>query len=89
MKEYKKQKHYNEWEFVYNPIEDQLQGAMAGGQQNLNGATPIGNGTGSGTGFSSNIGGATLMNGGSNGSGFGGTSPSGTNGGTTTTPPQQ
>ncbi len=84
MKEYKKQKHYNEWEFVYNPLEDQLQGALGGGQQNLNGATPVG--ASSGTGFSSNIGGATLINGGQN-SGF--PPSSGTNGGTTTTPPPQ
>jgi type II secretory pathway pseudopilin PulG len=29
LKEYKKQKHYNEWEFVYDPIAEQLQ-AMGG-----------------------------------------------------------
>jgi type II secretory pathway pseudopilin PulG len=40
--EYKKQKHYNQWEFVYNPIEDQMMsaGLMGGGTQNINGANP-------------------------------------------------
>jgi type II secretory pathway pseudopilin PulG len=75
IKEYKKQKHYNEWEFVYNPIEEQMQGAMGGGQQNLNGASAI-SGAGS-TGFSSNIGGATLMNGGQPSSGLSGTGTTG------------
>lgn len=27
LKEYKKQKHYNEWEFVYDPLAERLQGA--------------------------------------------------------------
>ena len=89
IKEYKKQKHYNEWEFVYNPIEDQLQGAMGGGQQNLNGATPMTGGAGSNTGFSSNIGGATLMNGGQNPGGLVGNGTSGTGSGTGTMPPPQ
>jgi type II secretory pathway pseudopilin PulG len=39
--EYKKQKHYNQWEFVYNPIEDQLQGALG-----MTGAAPGANGLG-------------------------------------------
>lgn len=42
--EYKKQKKYNQWEFVYNPIEDQLQGAGLPGAEP---ATP--NATGVGT----------------------------------------
>jgi type II secretory pathway pseudopilin PulG len=38
IKEYKQQKHYNEWEFVYDPLEEQLGGTLFGGaQQNLNG----------------------------------------------------
>jgi type II secretory pathway pseudopilin PulG len=89
IKEYKKQKHYNEWEFVYNPVEDQLQGAMGGGQQNLNGATPMTGAAGSNTGFSSNIGGATLMNGGQNPGGLVGNGTSGTGSGSGTNPPQQ
>ena len=64
IKEYKLQKHYNEWEFVYDPLEEQLQGggAMFGGAgANLNG---VGNGTTNptsptsgfgGTGFGSNF----------------------------------
>jgi type II secretory pathway pseudopilin PulG len=46
IKEYKKQKHYNEWEFVYDPLEDQLQaGTLFGGAaQNPNGTST--NGTG-------------------------------------------
>ena len=48
---YKKQKHYNEWEFVYNPLEDQMQagGIFGGSTQNVNG-TGTGTGTGAGTG---------------------------------------
>ena len=87
IKEYKKQKHYNEWEFVYNPLEDQLQamGAAGGTQQNLNGATGTGTngafGSSSSSGFGSNSGFGSSSGFGSN-SGFGGTSGSGsTNGG--------
>jgi hypothetical protein len=38
---YKKQKRYNKWEFVYNPIEEQMQGAGlagVGGGAAVNGA---------------------------------------------------
>lgn len=59
MKEYKKQKHYNQWEFVYNPVEDQLQGmgvAGVGGQQNVNGSNTSGFG-GTSSGFGSSTGG--------------------------------
>ena len=38
IKEYKKQKHYNEWEFVYDPVEDMLSAvSLFGGGTNLNG----------------------------------------------------
>lgn len=80
--EYKKQKHYNQWEFVYNPIEDQLQAAAGV----LGGSTQNPNGTGTGTG----IGPST-----SNSSPFGSSSGSSDtgNGGTSTSPtgssPQQ
>lgn len=41
--DYKKQTHYNKWEFVYNPIEDQMQAAAAalngGNVQTMNGAS--------------------------------------------------
>jgi type II secretory pathway pseudopilin PulG len=54
--EYKKQKQYNKWEFVYNPIEDQLTaGGLSSGA--AGGANPAGTGTGTtGTGTGSNIG---------------------------------
>ncbi len=47
LKEYKQQKHYNEWEFVYDPVADQMQaGTLFGGAtQNLNGQGTT-NGTG-------------------------------------------
>jgi len=70
IKEYKKQKHYNEWEFVYDPIEDQLQGggAMFGGAgANLNG---VGNGTTNPTNPTSGFGGTGFGN-----PGMGGTNP--------------
>jgi type II secretory pathway pseudopilin PulG len=47
LKEYKKQKHYNEWEFVYDPVEDLMSSVslFGGGPGNLNGpgssGTPI------------------------------------------------
>jgi type II secretory pathway pseudopilin PulG len=88
IKEYKKQKHYNEWEFVYDPIEDQLQAsgaALGAGQQNLNGST----GT-TGTGFGSSgtsQGGFGSSFGSSTGSSFGSSTGSGTNPGGTQ--PQQ
>ena len=55
IKEYKQQKHYNEWEFVYDPVEDQLQaGTLFGGAaQNVNGqgmTNGIGGGVGGGLG---------------------------------------
>jgi hypothetical protein len=39
---YKKKNHYNEWEFVYDPLADQMmqQGGLAGGGNN--GLTPGG-----------------------------------------------
>lgn len=60
IKEYKQQKHYNEWEFVYDPIEDMQSttGILGGGTQNLNGTStpnspfssgPTNNGTGTNT----------------------------------------
>jgi type II secretory pathway pseudopilin PulG len=85
MKEYKKQKHYNEWEFVYDPLEDQLQagGMMGGGAQNLNGATPAG-AAGNTTGFGSGFGGQSGSGfGGQSGSGFGGQSGTGFGSGST------
>jgi type II secretory pathway pseudopilin PulG len=57
--EYKKQKHYNQWEFIYDPIEDQMQAAasMLGGAGNINNSTDSGSnstfGSSTGTGTSS------------------------------------
>lgn len=44
---YKKQTHYNKWEFVYNPIEDQMQqaGMLGAGNGSVNGTDGT-NGTG-------------------------------------------
>jgi type II secretory pathway pseudopilin PulG len=73
IKEYKLQKHYNEWEFVYDPIEEQMQGggAMFGGAgANLNG---VGNGTANPTSPTSGFGGTGFGN---SGTGIGGTNPS-------------
>jgi type II secretory pathway pseudopilin PulG len=52
---YKKQTHYNQWEFVYNPLEDQMQaaGQFGAGVQTTSGA---GSGTGTGTGITSGAG---------------------------------
>jgi type II secretory pathway pseudopilin PulG len=72
--EYKKQKKYNQWEFVYNPLEEQLQGAalLGGGTQN-----PNGTGTGTGTGIGQTGGsGGTGQTSGSSDTGSGGTTPS-------------
>lgn len=56
IKEYKQQKHYNEWEFVYDPLADQLQGGtlFGGTGQNPNGTGTNGlGGNTSGTGVTS------------------------------------
>lgn len=83
--EYKKQKKYSQWEFVYNPIEDTL---LAGGLAGAAPQNPNGTGTGPGgigTGNSPGIGPT------SNNGGFGSTSGSGSgtgdSGNSGTTPP--
>lgn len=88
IKEYKKQKHYNEWEFVYDPLEDMLSSvSLLGGGGNINGSSSsTGTGFGSsGTGSSS----TPFSNGpgSSSGSGFG--SGSGSGFGSSPTSPQQ
>jgi type II secretory pathway pseudopilin PulG len=89
MIEYKKQKQYNKWEFVYNPIEDQLMGGglssgAAGGVNPAGagvGSTGTGTGSSIGTGStfgpSSNSGASSIPNSGT--SGVGGSSPMGSN----------
>jgi type II secretory pathway pseudopilin PulG len=39
IKEYKQQKHYNEWEFVYDPLEEMQRANFFGGTTNLNGSS--------------------------------------------------
>lgn len=60
--DYKKQTHYNQWEFVYNPIEDQMRqaaGMLGAGTGNVNGTSgapnnsPLGSGTTNTSPFSS------------------------------------
>jgi type II secretory pathway pseudopilin PulG len=87
---YKKKNHYNEWEFVYDPIADQMM--MQGGNTGGLGGNPatggpggIGGGTGSGIG-GSGIGGSSF--GGSSGIGGSSGSPGGPGSGSTP-PPQQ
>lgn len=65
IKEYKQQKHYNEWEFVYDPVEDlmssvSLFGGGQGGSGNLNG--PGSNGTTNPGGSSSPFGSSPTSN---------------------------
>jgi type II secretory pathway pseudopilin PulG len=56
---YKKKDHYNEWEFVYDPVAEQNTGGMSGagsGAQPINGSTP-GFGNGGAPGFGNQPGG--------------------------------
>ena len=85
---YKKKTHYNEWEFVYDPLAEQMMqqgaGALGGGGLNGNGVNGNGmggNGLGSSGGFGNNSGGF-----GSSG-GFG--NNNGGSSGTASPPPQQ
>ncbi|HVW78416.1 MAG TPA: hypothetical protein VHB45_12440 [Alloacidobacterium sp.] len=70
IKEYKKQKHYNEWEFVYDPVEDLMNAVslFGGGNSSVNGnsgspntfgnpGSSTGTGFGTGTGTSGSFGG--------------------------------
>ena len=97
IKIYKKQTHYNQWEFVYDPTQNTVtasagtingssNGTGTTGSTGVNGGTnggfSLGNGSGSNNGFGSNNGSGF---GGSSGSGFGGTSGSGF-GGSPTSP---
>lgn len=86
---YKKQKQYNKWEFVYNPIEDQMQAAAAalngGNVQSTNGTNSSMGTSTSASPFGSN-GGSFGNN--SSGNSFGDNNGAGsTFGGATTTPP--
>jgi hypothetical protein len=83
---YKKKNHYNEWEFVYDPMAEQMM--MQGGNTGGLGGNPatggpggIGSGTGGGIGggIGGSITGGGIGSGSSSGSGAGGTPP----------PPQQ
>jgi type II secretory pathway pseudopilin PulG len=82
--DYKKQKHYNQWEFVYNPMEDQMMAAagLASGVTTQNGTSGTAGGFGSNTGNSGGFGSSAGGDGGfgsstgSSGTGFGGTANS-------------
>jgi type II secretory pathway pseudopilin PulG len=84
---YRLKDHYNEWEFLYNPLEDRAQGGNLGaiGQ-------PMG-GTGTGTGFSINLnsngstGGSGSSGSSFGGSGIGGSGSSGNGSGNPPPPP--
>jgi type II secretory pathway pseudopilin PulG len=71
IKIYKLQKHYNEWEFIYDPLEDMLSSVslVGGGGGNVNGT---GNRTGTGTGNGFGNSGSGFGN---SGNSFGGSSP--------------
>ena len=92
---YKKKNHYNEWEFVYDPLAEQqmMQGAPGtGGVPGISGTGIGGTGSGSGSGSGAGSGsgsGAGSGSGSGTGSGSGsGTSTGGNNsGGTVPTPP--
>jgi len=79
----KKKNHYNEWEFFYDPLVEQMM--AGGGNLGNNGLTPVGSGTGtgSGTGSGTGFGGGSGFD---SGSGFGGGAGSNP-GGTSPTPP--
>lgn len=82
--DYKKQTHYNQWEFVYNPIEDQMQqaGMMGAGNGSVNGTSnttttsPFGSGTTNSSPFSNS---SSLFGSGSSNSTGTTTSPMGSN----------
>jgi hypothetical protein len=72
---WRKKDHYNEWEFLYNPLEEQMR--QGGGNTGTIGqpinSTPTG-GTGTGTGFSLNLN-SNGTNGGNNSNGSSSSSP--------------
>ncbi|MGD0628446.1 MAG: type II secretion system protein [Terracidiphilus sp.] len=71
---YKKKNHYNEWEFVYDPLAEQMmQGGLAGGGNN--GLTPGGTPGSSPVGGGSTFGGGSVFGGGSTTGGAGSGNP--------------
>jgi len=94
---YKKKTHYNEWEFVYDPVAEQMM-MQGGANQGSNGLTNGTNGTGTGGtgtgGFGTinnggGFGGSTIGGGSPGGTGFGTGTGTGSGGTTTPTQPQQ
>ncbi|MGA3159954.1 MAG: type II secretion system protein [Terracidiphilus sp.] len=77
---YKKKNHYNEWEFVYDPIAEQMmqQGGNAANMAGFSGSSGTATGSGSGIGTTSNSG---------SGSSFGGSTSTSNPSGTSSTPP--
>jgi hypothetical protein len=92
---YKKKNHYNEWEFLYDPVADQMM-QMGGMGATGTGLTPAGstNGTTNGTtngapNGGSSFGGSSPFSGGSSFGSSPGSTPGSTMGGSTTSPPTQ
>ena len=92
---YKKKNHYNEWEFLYDPVADQMM-QMGGMGATGTGLTPAGstNGTTNGTtngapNGGSSFGGSSPFSGGSSFGSSPGSTPGSTTGGSTTSPPTQ
>ena len=85
---YKKKNHYNEWEFVYDPLSEQM---LMGGSSAPSGAVPAANMQNGGNGNNSTFGGNNSTFGGGNSSLGGSTNSgtSGTNSGSGTTAPQE
>jgi type II secretory pathway pseudopilin PulG len=84
---YKKKNHYNEWEFTYDPLQEQMM--MQGSSNGINGQ-PAGSST-PGFGGTTGIGGGTGIGGSGigGGSGFGGSTGGSNPGGSTPISPQQ
>jgi hypothetical protein len=82
---YKKKNHYNEWEFVYDPIAEQMlqQGGNAANMAGFSGSSGTATGSGSGIGTTSGSGPSSGFGGSTSTSNPGGTSPT-----TPSTPPQ-
>jgi type II secretory pathway pseudopilin PulG len=84
---YKKKNHYNEWEFVYDPIAEQMMQMGGNGANNAGlGGTGTGSGSGSGAGSGSGSGSGSSFGTGSS-SGIGGPTSGTSAGGTTPTLP--
>ncbi|GGH16362.1 hypothetical protein GCM10011586_38130 [Silvibacterium dinghuense] len=82
--EYKKQKHYNQWEFVYDPLEDQLLNGGAAASTSASGLSTTGTSTTSSGTFGSSSSGSSLF-GSSSSSGSSSSTGSGSSSGSSST----